>query len=419
MGQLKLVVRVFINFLKNVYKLLRFKKMYMPSFGSMTVDYDDVKIANSELKNKESWYDNEIIAEYESEFAKWNGSENAFSFMGGREALSACIFALGLKKGDKVIIPGYTCVVVPNAFWFEGIEVIFCDIELETYGIDYEDLKKKFSSDVKAILIQHLYGLVSKNYELVIDFAKEHNVFTIEDCAHSTGATLNGIKVGNKGDVSFYSSENSKIINTCMGGIAITNNDLFAEKIKEYQSKLVYPSNERIESVLKAFKINYYLQKNKYNWLIADLIKLYHKNQFFQSTTFEELHFKKPLYYGQKMPACIAKLGLNQLKKVDSYNGIRRESALYWDIWCDKNDFKKPVVINNSIPVYLRYPVLVTEKMKENHSWAIDLNVPIGMWFNGNLHPVSFPIKDCPNADLAVIRCINFPTIGLMNKLNN
>lgn len=73
--------------------------------------------------------------------------------MGGRVALSACIAALELGRGDEVIIPGYTCVVVPNAFQYADITVVYSDIELESYGLDVAALETKITPRTRAIMI--------------------------------------------------------------------------------------------------------------------------------------------------------------------------------------------------------------------------------------------------------------------------
>ena len=154
----------------------------------MTLDLDDVGIAKKWLNSREQWDDRNIIQQYESEFAAWNGSRFAFAFMGGRVGLSACIHALDLKPGDEVIVPGYTCVVVPNAFQYAGVKPVYADIELETYGLDAERVEERISTKTRAILIHHLYGLVCRDIEPLLDIAKRKGLRVIEDCAHSTGA---------------------------------------------------------------------------------------------------------------------------------------------------------------------------------------------------------------------------------------
>ena len=105
----------------NIVKVVAGLPVITPSLISATLDVDDVSLARNELDKSAGWCDPAPVTEYESAFARWNGSKYSFAFMGGRIALSACIFALGLREGDDVIVPGYTCVVVPNAFPFAGI----------------------------------------------------------------------------------------------------------------------------------------------------------------------------------------------------------------------------------------------------------------------------------------------------------
>lgn len=139
-----------------LYHLLSRKQYYFPSLTSMTLDRDDIDLAHIWLKREDEWYNKDAIINYEQSFASWNGSKFAYSFMGGRVALSACIYALNLQPGDEVILPGYTCIVVQNAFHYADIKTVYSDIELDTYGLDANKLESKITSKTKAILLQHL-----------------------------------------------------------------------------------------------------------------------------------------------------------------------------------------------------------------------------------------------------------------------
>ena|ERR1700730_12270922 len=163
------------------------------------------------MADRTKWNDVSVLHEYERAFAEWNGSEFAFAFQAGRKALTACIYALEIKAGDEVIVPGFTCVRVPNAFEFANIKPVFCDIELDTYGPDLESVEENFTPRTKAIVVQHLFGLVCRDYEKILALAAKKGVRVIEDCAQSTGASLNGRRVGSRGSVGFFSSERSKI----------------------------------------------------------------------------------------------------------------------------------------------------------------------------------------------------------------
>lgn len=414
---MQLFAKEFVRFgyhqAKNLVKLFLGYRLTTPSLGSMTLDLDDVAIAKRQLNDRENWFKPDTVKEYEDAFAMWNGSKYAFAFMGGRVALSACIYALNLKPGDEVILPGYTCVVVPNAFHFEGIKTVYSDIEVDTYGLDASLIEDKITSKTKVILLHHLYGIVCRDYEQIIKIAKRHNLFVIEDCAPSTGAVFNNKKVGNWGDVAIYSSEQSKVFTTIQGGMAVTNDDSLAERLKEYHNHADFPDAELIDKQLHSVIINYYLYKDSQRWWKGDIMRFRHKDKIIISTTKEEEQGIKPSYYGRKMPSPIAEIGLNQLKKIDHYNERRRETAKIWDKWCENNGYKKPLIIQNSIPVYLRYPVIVEPEKKSDTSWAYkELGVSLGVWFVSNIHPASWRVEGCPNADRSVKQCVNFP--GLM-----
>jgi hypothetical protein len=93
---------------------------------------------------------------------------------------------------------------------------------------------------------------------------------------------------------------------------------------------------------------------------------------------------------------------------------MRRENAQRWDAWCDQHGYKKPVVIPESTPVFLRYPVLVDPRLKYDTRWFLkNLGVRQGLWFRSHLHPVDTPVEGCPNAARAVAGCVNLPTLML------
>ena len=412
MNWVKIIATIGRNQAKNLLNVIRSRPLTTPSFSSMTLEQDDVNLAREYLQNWSLWKEQRVASQYEAEFAVWNGSKYAFAFMSGRVALSASIYALELQPGDEVILPGYTCIVVPNAFHYAGVKTVYSDIELDTYGLDASRIEDKITSKTSAILLHHLYGLVCRDYEAILDLAQHYGLKVIEDCAHSTGAEYRGLKVGNRGDVAFFSSEQSKVFNTVQGGIAISNNARIGEKLEEYYNQAPYPEVDWIEKQLYNVILNYYQFKHPQRWWLGDLAEVLCGDKRLISTTSEEERSIRPIHYGQKMPAPIAALGLNQLKKVNFYNGLRRQTAKRWDCWCEANGYKKPLIVANSLPVYLRYPVLVEPEKKQSPSWALsELSVSLGVWFVSNIHPVPSQIEGCPNAERAVKECINFPTL--------
>jgi perosamine synthetase len=404
--------RIAENQIRNFGKAMAGKPLVMPSLGSMTLDRDDVEIARAWLNDRSRWRDPAVTEQFTAEFARWNGSRHVFAFWGGRVALSACIYALGLAPGEEVILPGYTCVVVPNAFHYAGIRTVYVDIELDTYGLDVARVEENINPNTRAILLHHLYGLVCRDYEDILALARRHRLRVIEDCAQSTGAEYRGQKVGNMGDVGFYSCEQSKVLNTVMGGIAVTNDDSLGVRLKDYFDRAPLLREEWIDRQLHTLFLNYYRYKHPHRWLLEDWAQRRYGNKEIISTTPEEERGVRPAHYGCKMPAPVAAVGLNQMKKIDAYNERRRRAAQKWDHWCEENGYQKPLVLEGSVPVFLRYPVMVEPERKADLSWAEEpLHVTPGVWFISNIHPVPTRVDGCPNADRAVRECINFPCL--------
>jgi len=362
----------------------------------------------------ERWRDDSIVADFEDAFARWNGSRFAFSFMGGRVALSALIDARELRPGDEVILPGYTCVVVPNALRWAGVTPVYADIELDTFGLDAAGLEARLTSRTRAVLLHHLYGLVCRDYEAILEFAQRHGLRVIEDCAQATGARHRGRRVGTRGDVAFYSSEHSKVFCTMQGGVAVTDDPEVGARLAGFHEQAPYPEDERIEHLLRCAVLRFAQHKHPRRGWLRHWAGYRYAQDSQPSTTDEETRGERPPHYGQKMPAPLADLGLAQLPRIDAYNRERRRGALRWNRWCEARGYAPPLVIEGSAPAFLRYPVLVEPERKRDLRWAEEeLGVRPGVWFESPLHPSDEAVEGCPNAQEAVRRCINLPCLGL------
>ena len=408
----KVAARFGRNRMANLKSVLAGRPLVLPSLGSTTLDRDDVDLAWRWLEQPERWFERDPVEEFERSFARWNGSEHAYAFIGGRVALSACIEALELEAGDQVIVPGYTCVVVPNAFDYAGIEVVYCDIELETFGPDIESVETRLTSRTRAIVIQHLYGLVCRHYEALLELARRRGLKVIEDCAHCTGAEFKGRKIGSFSDLAFYSCEQSKLFTTIQGGLAVTNDPALAVGLERYRDRAPYPQRDWIRSLLHNIPLNYYQCKHSQRWWIGEIAEHRYGRFRLISTTAEEERGRRPAHYGCRMPAPVAAIGLNQLRKLDGYNRARRSGAQRWRAWCAAQGYAAPLELPESEPVYLRFPVLVEAARKTDTSWAVEqLKVAPGVWFMTHLHPAQREVRGCPRADRAVRECINFPCL--------
>ncbi len=384
----------------------------LPAWTGMTLDRDDVDLAEQWLKKTSQWGDAGIVSAFERAFAKWNGSAHTVAFSAGRKALSACIYALNLQPGDAVIVPGYTCIVVQNAFDFADLTTVHCDIELDTYGPLVESVASRITPRTRALLLHHLYGLVCRDYEAILELAHRRGLKVIEDCAHSTGATFRERHVGTYGDVAFYSLEWSKVITTIVGGVAVTNNPELAVRMRDFAAKCAMPQPSVIDQQLRTVIRAFHRAKSAQEWWALPWARFIHGLEDTLSTPESEIEGHRPDDYFTRMPAPAAALGLNQLRKIEAYNEKRRLRAAQWDQWCDKNGYRRPLIVPGSKPVFLRYPVLVEPERKSDTDWADrELHIELGLWFKTNLHPSERPVHNCPNADKAVAQCVNLPCL--------
>ena len=394
----------------NLRSFLTGKPVFQPGFAGRTLSQADVDLAEQWLDQREAWEDEGTTRSYEREFAEFVGVSRSFAFRSGRESLSACLQALRLAPGSEVILPGFTCVVVANAVEFTGLVPVFADIELETFGADVDSVRKRITPRTSAIIVQHSFGLVCRDYLALIELARSQGLRVIEDCAHATGAKFRERMVGRMGDLAFFSSEQSKAFCTVMGGMAVTDDEQLAQRLDDLQEDWPHPEPAWTERALRSVPVLYQLHsgaQRRRRWDVSSL-----RNQLLISTTEGEVQGRKPSDYGRRLPAPLASLGRRQLQALECINSKRRQTARNWDEWCGERGLRVPRVIEGSEPVFLRYPILVDPEQKRDLRWAErDLGFRPGVWFTSHLHPSTRPVPGCPRADEAVAGTINLPTL--------
>ena len=167
-------------------------------------------------------------------------------FFKGRVALHAILMAAGIGPGDQVLLPGYTCVVVPNAINYTGAKPVYLDIEARNFNLDCDRLEegigRQWSPErAKALIAQHTYGIPA-DMDRLMDFARKHNLLLIEDSCHAIGARWSDREVGSLGDAAFFSSQWSKPVTTGLGGWARINNLELAKAFSGIKERYTQPS---------------------------------------------------------------------------------------------------------------------------------------------------------------------------------
>jgi len=171
------------------------------------------------------------VKEFEEKWSVFTGAKHSIAVTSCTSGLHLSLAALGLKPEDEVIVPAFTWIATANVVEHLGGKVVFCDIDLDTFNIDIEQLKLKITSKTKAIIPVHLFGLAA-NMDPIIDLAKALGLWIVEDAACGFGSRYKGNHVGTLGDTGCFSFHPRKAITTGEGGMITTNSDELAEKIR-------------------------------------------------------------------------------------------------------------------------------------------------------------------------------------------
>lgn len=171
------------------------------------------------------------ISQFESSFAKFCNTKYGITTSNGTTALHLALVAADIGPGDEVIIPSMTFVATANAVSYTGATPVFIDSEMETWNLDPEKIKEKINSRTRAIIPVHLYGHPA-NMGIIMSIAKKYDLLVLEDAAEAHGALYRGKKVGSIGTAACFSFYGNKIITTGEGGMIVTNNKIFADKVR-------------------------------------------------------------------------------------------------------------------------------------------------------------------------------------------
>lgn len=204
-------------------------------------------IGDEELKNvieavESGWISSigKFVPEFEKDFAKYCGAKDGIATSNGTAALHLALASLGIKKGDEVIVPTLTFVATANAIAYCNARPVFVDSCPEYWCIDPEKIEEKITDATKAIIPVHLYGHPC-NMAAILNIARDHDLYVIEDAAEAHGAEYNGKKVGASGDIGCFSFYGNKIITTGEGGMCTTNNEELAERMRFLRDHGMHP----------------------------------------------------------------------------------------------------------------------------------------------------------------------------------
>ena len=258
---------------------------------------------------------------FKEKFAEKIGVKHAVAVNSGGSALFLALWALGVRKGDEVIVPTFTMVATANAVVHCGAKPVFVDCE-ENGNIDVSKIEEKITSRTKAIMPVHIYGHPCDMDEIKA-IARKHSLFVVEDAAEAHGALYKKKMAGSLGDIGCFSFYANKIITTGEGGMIVTNNQSLARRL----------------SKLKA----YHFSDKKHFW-------------------------HKELAWNFRMSSLEAALGLAQLERFDELVEKRRKNAEYYNAGLAdlKNYLLFPKEKENARSVYWMYGIVFKKKNQRN-----------------------------------------------------
>ena len=176
-----------------------------------------------------------VTKEFEEAIAKYVNVKYAISFTSNTTGMETVLRAIGVGKGDEVIVPNYTYPATASVVYIVGADPVLVDVDPETANIDYSKIEKAITEKTKAILPVSLFGN-PLDYDELNRIKEKHNLYIIEDAACSIGSGYNNTMTGSLADASVFSFHPRKFITTGEGGIVTTNDPRIAEFCKSYKN---------------------------------------------------------------------------------------------------------------------------------------------------------------------------------------
>ncbi|MBI4093823.1 DegT/DnrJ/EryC1/StrS family aminotransferase [Candidatus Kaiserbacteria bacterium] len=286
------------------------RKEFLP-FGYPLIEEPEIEEVVKTLKS--GWVSTgPKTHKFEEDFKAYVGAKYAVAVNSCTAAMHLALLAIGVGRGDEVIVSAMTFAATANVIVHCGATPVFADCERESMNIDPHDIERRVTPRTKAIMVVHMAGCPC-DMDTIIAIAKKHSLKVIEDAAHAVETEYKGRKVGTIGDIGCYSFYATKNLVTGEGGMITTNTEAYAKRIR----------------VLSLHGMNKFAW-NRYG------------NEGYQHYEFVEAGFK------YNMSDIQASLGIHQLKRIEK-NWKRRQA-----IWKKYSDDLKGLPLILPVPAHVR-----------------------------------------------------------------
>jgi len=302
-------------------------KLKVPFFVPEITNQDKQSILKT--LNSSMLTDGPKLREFERNFAKYTGSNYAVGVSNATSALHLSIKALGIGKGDEVIVPDITFVATINAVLACGATPVLTDVNKEDSNISTKSIKNSITGKTKLIIPVHIAGKICDMTEIK-KIANKEKIMILEDCAHAIGTRLNKKHVGLFGKIGCFSFYPTKNITTIEGGMIITNSKKFAK----------YVTSMRNHGLTKTLQDRF--SKGKpWNFDVVEP------------------------GFNYRLDEIRSSLGINQLKRIEKINSIRKKiSEIYNYKLTEIEGIVTPQKLRNKEDSHHLYRIRVTKEFK-------------------------------------------------------
>ncbi|WP_274654166.1 UDP-4-amino-4,6-dideoxy-N-acetyl-beta-L-altrosamine transaminase [Paenibacillus humicola] len=260
-------------------------------YGRQWIDEADIEAVVETLKSPFLTQGPKIKA-FEEAVAGYAGAKYAVAFSNGTAALHGACFAAGIGEGDEAITTPMTFAASANCVRYCGGNVVFADIEPDTYNIDVNRMKALIGKRTKAVIPVDFTGQPA-DLDEIMETAKTHNLIVIEDAAHSIGAVYKNRRVGSIADMTMFSFHPVKHVTSGEGGVIVTDSEHFYERLLLFRSHGITRNRDMMHNTGEG------------EW-------------------YYEMH---ELGFNYRMTDIQAALGLSQLRKLNEFTARRRQIA--------------------------------------------------------------------------------------------
>jgi dTDP-4-amino-4,6-dideoxygalactose transaminase len=266
----------------------------------------------------------EYVMQFQDMFSVFTGTRFSIATTSCTTALHVAVTALDLKPGDEVIVPAFTWVSTANVVEFMQAKPVFCDIDLRTFNIDTSQIESLITPRTVGIIPVHLFGLCA-DMKPILELAKKHNLWVVEDAACGFGASYHGHHAGTFGEMGCFSFHPRKSITTGEGGMITT----------------ALPEFDRLCRIFRdhgASRTDYVRVSRKSAYLLADF---------------------NHLGYNYRLTDIQAAIGCAQMKKANWILAERsRRAKIYDETLADVDWLETPAVADGYVHGYQAYVCL-------------------------------------------------------------